>query len=58
MFETQLDRSASEGQVSQKEHLLSEENIEEESVPKVHSSCLQCLFYIDSSVAQLVRAPH
>jgi hypothetical protein len=31
VFETQLDRSASEGQVSQREHLLSEENQEEVS---------------------------
>ena len=43
------------------EHLLSEENYTKKFgfvLTRFTSSCLQDLFYINSSVAQLVRAPH
>ena len=44
-FETQLDRSASEGQASQREHLLSEE-IQMTWISVLRGSQEECLFRV------------
>ena len=64
-FPTQLDRSASEGQVSQRERLFQIQIIKKEerlrpSLTQVRTSLRTSILamFIYSSVAQLVRAPH